>query len=226
MPTASGNHKSSYKRSTKVSILDLPDELLLKIYAFSNAMVNVICLALSCKRLCGVYQHFVDKKDRKQENFVWNSINGNWKQQLVPLLAKGWIPKDRVRVCWGCWRFLTYGPVSRAQWVKQLGHECCLHVQIQRVERWLQNWEIRTWLGEIVESADGTLVSARDKRIRCPSCTVKDFPVKLLMRNSEVRRREKTPRLEEMSVLLDMTRPKRHWHVSRWNGVSRDISYS
>ena len=224
MPMSLGNRKLSYKRSSaKASILDLPDETLLKIYSFTDNNLNVICLALSCKRLCGVYQHFVDKKNRRQENIAWNNINGNWKQQLVPLLAKGWIPKDNVRVCWSCWRFLGYGAESRSQWMKQLSDMACeFALWSGKAQRWLQNWEIRTWLGEVVRSVDGTLVSAKDRRIRCPICTIRDCPIRLLMRNSEVRRRQKAARLEDLSVLLDETRPKRYWRISRWNGTSRD----
>jgi hypothetical protein len=56
---------------------------------------------------------------------------------------------------------------------------------------------------------DGTVVSARDMRLRCLICTVKDSLIKLLMRNSEVRRREQESRIEELTEILEGTRPKR-----------------
>jgi hypothetical protein len=46
-------------------------------------------------------------------------------------------------------------------------------------------------------------------RLRCLICTVKDSLIKLLMRNSEVRRREQESRIEELTEILEGTRPKR-----------------
>jgi hypothetical protein len=123
---------------------------------------------------------------------------------------KSWIPKDRVRVCWGCWRFFKYGPNSRYHWTQQLTNKACAFgLWSGKVHKWLDNWEIRTWLGETVKLKDGTVVSARDMRLRCLICTVKDSLIKLLMRNSEVRRREQESRIEELTEILEGTRPKR-----------------
>jgi hypothetical protein len=145
----------------------------------------------------------------------------------LPLLAKGWIPKDEVRVCWCCWRFRKYGPTSRADWIKTLsGKACGFGAWSGKVQQRLSIWEIRTWLGEVVQSIDGTAISVNDMRVRCPICTLKDSPIKLLMRNSGVIRKEKKSRLDDMSVLYDKTRPKRSWRISRWNGIYRDQTWN
>lgn len=197
MPKYATSPASSYKHNARGSILDLPDEALLKIIGCALKDVNVICLALTCKRLCGLYQDFVDTMDERSQKRISNCVKGNWKQQLVPLLVKGWIPKDRTRVCWVCWRFSNYGSPARAWWVEYLTDELCHEsLRNEKLSEWLNNWEIKTWLGQTATAINGQIVSARDDRVRCPSCVIKGLPVRLMMLNTEERRRQQPERLK------------------------------
>lgn len=197
--------------------------MLLKVIASALEDVSVLCLALSCKRLCGLYQTFVDKMDRKLQNELWNNKNGNWKKQLVPLLTEGWIPRDRIRMCPSCWRFLGYGDESGDFWRQYLIGELCNEgLRTEKISEWLSNWEIKTWLGKRAEGLNGKAVNAADQRMRCPGCTVKGRSIGIQIANKEVRRGEEKPQTDpsEKTPMRDPYRPN-HWRKHRKNRLHK-----
>lgn len=114
--TASSENAIKNHSSNRRTILRLPDEVLLSLFRLSRFIPTTICLALTCKRLCSLYLETLNHRSAKEENRLWNSTNGFWKYQLIENLSHGWISKEVVRFCWGCWLFRLYGETSRDFW--------------------------------------------------------------------------------------------------------------
>ena len=150
------------------SILDLADETIEKIFEYSKDIPSVVCLALSCKR---TFKIFDASKNRRDENRRWNNTSGPWKQQLMLLLARGWIPWWRTKLCYACWRFVPYGSKSKDRWLWLERLELCQ----KKKEQWKANWEVQLWLGGTQQDRKDT----RDFRIRCPMCVLYDQALRL-----------------------------------------------
>ena len=116
-----------------------------------------------------MYAFFDTKRNRAIEALRWNNMTGPWKQQVLMALGKGWVPKDRIRLCYGCWRLVPYGPASKQIWMRLVENTDCTESKIW----WEFNWEVALWI-------KGTrLEEVRDERIRCPLCVFYDQPLRL-----------------------------------------------
>lgn len=148
------------------SILDLPDEAINSIFGSLKFESSGICLALSCKRLFDIFDKV---RDDKVEVKFWNNTSGPWKQQLVISLAKGWVPKDRIRLCYGCWRLMPHGPFSRKRWNIIVANTGCARPKAL----WELDWEMALWTkGRRVEEV-------HDNRIRRLLCVFYDQDLRL-----------------------------------------------
>ncbi|ETN38446.1 uncharacterized protein HMPREF1541_06481 [Cyphellophora europaea CBS 101466] len=148
------------------SILELPDELLLKIAESLNDSAYKYCLALSCKRLLAIVSD-LDANTKPALALQANNKTGPWKQQLLLALARGWIPKDKVKLCFGCWRFMPYGRFSKSVYLKMEKNRTC-HLQVRN---WLDNWDVKLWFRELRANKDWSSFIS-DGRLRCPMCVL------------------------------------------------------
>ena len=148
-------------RPTKTSILDLCDETIEQIFDYVREDVASISLALSSKRLFVIF----DKpRDKIPEAELWNNTSGPWKQNLMATLAKGWIPKNRMKLCYGCWRFIPFGPHSENKLLNLQENTGCS----KKTTQWEQNWEVSLWMkGKFAQDI-------ADERVRCPMCVLYD----------------------------------------------------
>ena len=83
---------------------------------------------------------------------------------------------------------------------------------------WIANWEIAIWLGGGENVVNDFCINAKDQRIRCPLCVVSNLHVGMNMPGSEVKRRERGGWIGDQDALLDETKPRKWYKVSRWNG--------
>ena len=152
--------------ATRVSILDLADETIEQIFDEARDTHSSICLALSCKRL---YTIFGTTRNEKEEARRWNNVSGPWKQGLMLSLACGYIPKDTMKLCFGCWRFVPFGKSSKPVWERLVNDTGCAKSKIL----WELNWEVALFIkGKRLEEII-------DNRIRCPLCVFYDQDVLL-----------------------------------------------
>src|SRR5436305_14451292 len=103
----SGFHGSQAENISANSILRLSDELILNIFKQCRDLPTSICLALSCKRLCSIYQSAVDEAKCRDITQLWAHAKHS-KRRLLEQLAVGWIPRERIRFCSACYAFSLY----------------------------------------------------------------------------------------------------------------------
>src|SRR5436305_13768718 len=99
----SGFHGSQAENISANSILRLSDELILNVFKQCRDLPTSICLALSCKRLCSIYQSAVDVPKRSDITRPWGHAKHS-KPRLLAQFADGWIPRACTRTCWACFR--------------------------------------------------------------------------------------------------------------------------
>lgn len=177
----------------EASILRLSDELILNIFVQCCDLPTAICLALSCKRLCSIYQSAVDVAKRKDITRLWAHAKHS-KRRLLAQLADGWIPRERIRICWSCFRFRPYGEIARSYWqarFRDLNAECI------KAKNFSCDQEGMCWLGYMVEyprrykhwpsleKSDNvkdpvwTNVQIWDEAVRCPECVLWGFEIRM-----------------------------------------------
>ena len=175
------------------SILRLSDELVLNVFQQCRDLPTSICLALSCKRLCSIYQSAVDDAKRKDITQLWAHAKHS-KRRLLAQLADGWIPRELIRVCWACFRFWPYGQSARSYWQ---GRFQVLNAQCKKAKNFTCDQEAMCWLGypierprrcnpwpsldtsEIVPDPILTNVQDWDEEVRCPECVLWGFEIQL-----------------------------------------------
>ena len=80
------------------------------------------------------------------------------------MLARGWDPQHKIKLCFGCWRFCRYGPDSKAIYGKLERDRTCHN----KVDEWKKNWEILLW---------SKPWPMPNNRIRCPMCVLDNQPL-------------------------------------------------
>lgn len=164
------------------SILVLPDELLVMIVKHFDHSATKYCLALSCKRLLAVV---LEREPKGKPNLALqaNNMNGPWKEQLMVALARGWVPKHKLKLCFACWRFMPYGHASKQKYYTMEKARPC-HF---RKKDWLENWEVKVWFRQIRAKKNDWTDFIADCRIRCPMCVLENH--KIYVRNKQYRER-------------------------------------
>jgi hypothetical protein len=175
------------------SVLCLSDELILNIFKQCCDVPTSICLALSCKRLCSIYQSAVDGAKRREITHLWAHAKHS-KRRLLAQLADGWIPRDRIRVCWSCFRFRPYGESARSYWQARFQ---CLNAQCTKAKNFSCDQEGMCWLGypikhprrynpwpslvkhDAATDPIWTNVQSWDEEVRCPECVLWGFEIQL-----------------------------------------------
>ena len=145
----------------KASITDLAPETVEKIFDYTRDDVASVCLALTCKRLFFIFDK---NRSKVEEARCWNNTSGPWKQKLMLLLAAGWIPQEKMKLCLGCWRFAPFGPSSEETWkIMQMATGCS-----KKRRQWEYDWEDSLWLKGLPAH------DVKDERVRCPMCVLYD----------------------------------------------------
>jgi hypothetical protein len=175
------------------SILRLSDELILNVFKQCFDLPTSICLALSCKRLCSIYQSAVDEAKRRDITQLWAHAKHS-KRRLLGQLADGWIPRERIRVCWACYLFRPYGKSARSYWQARFQG---LNAQCTKAKNFSCDQEGMCWLGYPVEhpqcykpwssleksnaATDPVWTNLRswDEEVRCPECVLWGFEIQL-----------------------------------------------
>jgi hypothetical protein len=187
----SGFHGWQAENISANSILRLSDELILNVFKQCRDLPTSICLALSCKRLCSIYQSAVDEAKRKDITQLWAHAKHS-KRRLLAQLADGWIPRERIRICWACFRFRPYGKGARPYWQARFED---LNAHCTKAKNFSCDQEGMCWLGYPVEhprrykpwlslekceaAMDPAIVKSWDEEVRCPECVLWGFEILL-----------------------------------------------
>jgi hypothetical protein len=190
----SGFHGWQAENTSANSILRLSDELILNVFKQCRDLPTSICLALSCKRLCSIYQSAVDEAKPKDITQLWAHAEHS-KRRLLAQLADGWIPRDRIRICWACFRFRPYGKCARSYWQTRFQD---LNAHCTKAKNFSCDQEGMCWLGYPVKHPgrykpwsslekceaimDPAIVKSWDEEVRCPECVLWGFEIQLSWR--------------------------------------------
>ena len=179
-------------------ILLLPDELLVMIATNLDQSVFKYCLALSCKRMLAIVLER-EPKGKPSLALQANNITGPWKEQLMVALARGWVPKHKLKLCFGCWRFMPYGRVAKKKYyAMEKARSCHLHRK-----DWLDNWEVKVWLRQLRATKNDWKEFIADCRIRCPVCVLEDHVI--YVRNKRYRKKVlEGPQVKALEGLNDL----------------------
>lgn len=161
--------------------MDMPDELLLMIAGNLNNSAYKYCLALSCKRLLAVVTE-LDAITKPELALQANNKTGAWKEQLMIALARGWIPKNKIKLCFACWRFMPYGAASKKKYVALEKTRTC-HL---RKKDWIENWEVQVWFRQLRAPKDWKSFIS-DFRLRCPMCVLDNHDLHLRTKKFRVK---------------------------------------
>lgn len=161
------------RQINKSSVMDFPDELLVMVASNLADSSSKYCLALSCKRLLAVVTE-MDATTKPKLALQANNKSGPWKEQLMVALARGWIPKHKLKLCFACWRFMPYGRASKKKYLAMEKERTC-HL---RMKEWINNWEVKIWLRELRVAGDWKSFIA-DFRLRCPMCVLENHDLHL-----------------------------------------------
>jgi hypothetical protein len=175
-------------KTLATSVLRLSDELILNIFKQCCDLPTSICLALSCKRLCSIYQSAVDGAKRRDIRNLWAHAKHS-KRRLLAQLADGWIPRERIRVCWSCFRFQPYGESARSYWQTRFQD---LNAQCTKAKNFSCDQEgypvkdpLRYKPWPPLENCDTVTdpawnnIQCWDEEVRCPECVLWRFEIQL-----------------------------------------------
>lgn len=175
------------RQINKGSLMDFPDELHVIVARNLADSSSKYCLALSCKRLLAVVTE-MDATTKPKLALQANNKSGPWKEQLMVALARGWIPKHKMKLCFACWRFMPYGIASKKKYLALEKQRTC-HL---RKKDWINNWEVKIWLRELRVAGDWKSFIA-DLRLRCPMCVLENHDLHLRNKKFKVKARKGDP---------------------------------
>lgn len=120
-----------------------------------------------------------DLTGRASANLRSNNMNGPWKQKITLQLMRNWVPKDRVKLCFACWRFMPYGTTSASDYTAMFDDsEQSPHNH--HLSLFYNNWEVKYWLQDWSKAAEqDKLAFFRDSRFRCPICVLENQHLRL-----------------------------------------------
>ena len=124
----------------RASLMAMPNEVQAIIQGHLEETPSKYCYALTCKRALRL---IIGNNPPKRELALRaNNTNGPWKQELMLSLNRGWIPKDTVKFCNACWRFMPYGKDSEQVYQKLVATRPQCY---RRSVCHSQNFEFRGW---------------------------------------------------------------------------------
>lgn len=146
----------------------MPTEIQLRIKNFVDELPSKYCWALTCKRALKLIAS--EKLSRAQLALQANSTKiGPWEQELILVLNRGWVSKDKVKLCYACWRFMPYGQPSTTKYLSMVSTTSCQNQN----EPDFSTWEIEEWLKDWTsETEDDREAFFYNNRYRCPICVL------------------------------------------------------
>lgn len=121
----------------------------------------------------------IDLTGRACTNLRGNNLNGPWKQKITLTLMRSWVPKDRIKLCFACWRFMPYGSKS-ASYYTELFDDSAESSHKHHLSLFYNNWEVKYWLQDWSETVEQDKVAFfSDSRFRCPICVLENQHLRL-----------------------------------------------